>query len=786
MTDPRTNSDLSTDGSSGHLSQDAAEVLHVCDHEPIHVPGAIQAHGVLLVLREATLEVLQASENAPALFGVPIDMLLGAPLADLMDAAQVQRLQTWLLRHELPVPTQIGPPLQTPLQLGPSQAAFTLVVHRTQAGLVLEFEPAAAKEEVVDETNLQQRLQGAIDQLQQATTLEALCQRAAHQVRRLTGFDRVKVYRFDAEWNGQVIGEDRADHMPSYLGLHFPSTDIPAQARRLYALNRVRHIADVDYTPVPVQPMRNPETDAPLDMSFSTLRSVSPIHIEYLQNMGVGASMSVSILQEGQLWGLIACHHAVPLYVPHATRVACELLCQMLALLLASQTEAADRNQLRRVQGHTNQLLEAMIRADQFEVGLMAEPEALLALVDAGGAALFRDGEIHTVGRTPGTDALHDLAGWVDEQMDGDVLHLATLPDTWPPANAFREVASGLLVVALARLKRHYLMWFRPEQPQVVEWAGEPSKAVEVDAEGDMRLHPRQSFATWQETQRGRAAAWTPTQLEAARRLRNAIIDVVFVKAEQLQRVNASLREANRRLEQRNRELQDFAYVASHDLQEPLRKIRAFSGLLEDDYGSALDEEGTFYLERVQNAAERMSLFISDLLNFSRVSTHGKSFESVDLHAVAETVVDDLSFLIADSKAVVHLGALPTVQADARQMRQLFMHLITNAVKFSRPDTSPEIWIEPCDSEDDSEYCFRVRDNGIGFEEKYLDRIFTPFQRLHGRGIYEGTGMGLAICRRIVERHGGTLAATSMPGVGSTFVITLPHEPLLPEGDTRT
>ncbi|SHK36742.1 PAS domain-containing sensor histidine kinase [Rhodothermus profundi] len=230
-------------------------------------------------------------------------------------------------------------------------------------------------------------------------------------------------------------------------------------------------------------------------------------------------------------------------------------------------------------------------------------------------------------------------------------------------------------------------------------------------------------------------------------------------------------------LQQRNRELQEFAYIASHDLQEPLRKVRAFAELLKEEYASLLDDEGRYYVDRMQDAATRMSQLIEDLLTWSRITTRARPFERVDLHAVLQQVLADLEVRIAETGAQVHVeGHWPVVEADPTQMRQLLQNLIGNALKFHHPNRPPEVWLRSRleDAPSGTLCVIEVQDNGIGFDEKYLDRIFSPFQRLHGRGRYAGTGMGLAICRRIVERHHGQLTARSRPDEGATFTVVLP------------
>ena len=266
-------------------------------------------------------------------------------------------------------------------------------------------------------------------------------------------------------------------------------------------------------------------------------------------------------------------------------------------------------------------------------------------------------------------------------------------------------------------------------------------------------------------------------EAEAALREMNALLE------RGVQERTSALEQANRALTQRNRELQDFAYIASHDLREPLRKVSAFANLLISDYADVLDGEGRFYLERMQNATKRMSRLINDLLDFSRILTRGKPFERVDLNEIARRVCSDLQVSIQETSGQVHYDGLPTIDADPTQMYQLLLNLVGNALKFHREGVPPvvRLHVEPAGREG---VCrLAITDNGIGFDEKYAERIFTPFQRLHGLDVYEGTGIGLAICRRIAERHGGTMAARSTPGQGSTFVVALPLRQPLPAAE---
>jgi light-regulated signal transduction histidine kinase (bacteriophytochrome) len=311
-----------------------------------------------------------------------------------------------------------------------------------------------------------------------------------------------------------------------------------------------------------------------------------------------------------------------------------------------------------------------------------------------------------------------------------------------------------------------------------------------------LALHGRQPFAVGPEEQ----VLLESFVAQAAVAIRNASLYAAEADARaaaeaeiaERQRAEAELKAFTAQLERSNRELQDFAYVASHDLQEPLRKIRAFGDRLKTSCGEALSARGQDYLERMQQAAARMQTLINDLLTFSRVTTKAQPFRPVNLAQVAREVVSDLEVRIEQTGGRVEVATLPIIDADPLQMRQLLQNLLGNALKFHRPEVPPVVKLSsellPTQEAGSAgraapPMCqLHVADNGIGFDEQYLDRIFTPFQRLHGRGEYEGTGIGLAVCRKIVERHGGSITARSAPGQGAIFLVMLPIAQ--PKGDS--
>jgi two-component system, chemotaxis family, sensor kinase Cph1 len=754
------------DGASALTAPDDA-LLAECAREPIQTPGAIQPHGVLLGLDPHTGHVRVRSANAAAFLGRDadtLDALLGPEAA-----AHVQALpeagEAFDGRH-------VGY-----LRL-PDGRTCEAVSHEADGLLVLELTPEAPPGDAGLETL---RVQAAVGRIMQAPEAALLLQQAADEVRALTGFDRVDVYRFDDEWNGEVVAEARADEMTAYLGLHFPASDIPSQARALYARNRLRLIPDAAYTPVPLVPDGG-ASGAPLDLSLSVLRSVSPVHLEYLANMGVRASMSVSILHEGALWGLIACHHRTPHRVSFRTQASCALVGQVLGILL-DRHRATDGERARAERQYgLGVLLDGLLRAESVTEALAGHGDTLMALVGATGVAICGDG-LHLHGQTPPPAEVERLCVWVQAQPD-DVFATHALGRAYPPAADYADVAAGLLAVTFARRRGHTVLWFRPEQPREVTWAGAPEKNVRTGGDGVPRLHPRHSFAAWQTLLRGHARPWTEPEREAAATLRRLVLDLVYERVEAIQRLNRRLSRANDTLETRNRELQDFAFVASHDLREPLRKIRAFSDLLRKEHDDDLPAGARGYIERTEAASIRAMQLVDDLLLLSRVNTRGRAFARVELGDVVETVRSDLQLLLDETGTHLETrGPWPSLQSDGAQLAQALRLLVENAVKFRARDRAARVEIEALTREGEEgepgQVVLCVRDNGIGFEDRFAERIFKPFERLHSRTAYPGTGMGLAIVRRIAERHGGRVTARSVLGEGSVFELELPeaHDP---------
>ena len=513
----------------------AAETIDLqnCDREPIHIPGCIQPHGVLLALDPGTLKILQIAGDTVRFFGLQASQLLGQGLEALASPAATARLRA-ISGRQISLPRSAFA-FETGIEH--RGQPFDAVVHLSDGVLVVELEPRLASPPI----NALDLVQSMITRLQSAPDAAGFLQAATEEVRAVIGFDRVMVYQFEPDESGVVIAEAKDEALAPYLGWHYPASDIPKQARDLYLRNRMRQIPDARYKPLPISPELNPLTGKPLDLSFAVLRSVSPVHVEYLANMGVAASMSLSLVIEGRLWGLFACHHGKPRHIPQAIRGVCELFAQMISLQLGEKlANEAQRERLLMRQTHAR-LVESMIGQDRLDEALSGCQPGLADYIPAGGVAVWWEGKATRLGRTPAPDQLELLVDWLNASVPEGVFATDDLAAHFAPAAGYAGVASGLLALSVSRTPRDYILWFRPEASRTVTWAGNPAKPVSIGDDG-VRIGPRKSFAAWKEIVRGRSQPWGEQAVQAAQELRLSILEVVLRHQDNVMREREKVR----------------------------------------------------------------------------------------------------------------------------------------------------------------------------------------------------------------------------------------------------
>jgi light-regulated signal transduction histidine kinase (bacteriophytochrome) len=725
-----------------------AAALEACTREPIQIPGVVQAHGALVAVDPLTRRVTHASATFCEILGLAKDFEpLGSSLEDCVGSAAAVRLNERLAQFT----DESHPPVHEFIEHRTRH--LDVLMHRHARRTVLEFLPA---ERVESESVSPEYLQRLLNLLSGDTRDVGIWSVTANLVRDLTGLHRVMIYRFDDEWNGEVIGEARRDGLESYLGLSYPASDIPVQARRLYEINLARYIPDVYYTPVVLRAHADC-AEGPLDLSLADLRGISPVHIEYLRNMGVRATFVLSLLVGGRLWGMIACHHYDQAAVPLARR-------KMLSVFAHSLSNMIGRSVARAAADSTFQanLLQARMLATASAEGQRAFPELL---------ARFATEMCATLQATA-------LVCWSDEGVSwwgtevSDVhraalireirLRLSSAPD-WNSCRLGAELAGeemfgGVLAAQFEDNGRSGLALLRLARDCEVYWAGDPQKVVTLSDDG-LRLSPRRSFAAFREVVRGRSAPWSGATIQF-------VADLKYLHARfAVHQAQEVARERARALEEIVRELQDFDYTIAHDLRAPLRALVGFASLLRSANEDDSPADRAHYLDRIIISAQFMSRLLDDLMALAQSSRADVHFGSVSCNAIVAECVDVLRHTCTNARFEV--GELPDCRGDVALMKQLWLNLLDNAAKYSSKHETPLIQV------DFAEGFYRVRDNGVGFEQKYVDKVFGVFTRLHSREEFEGTGIGMAVAKRVVERHGGVIEAEGRPGNGATFRFRL-------------
>lgn len=742
------------------LSPDVPINLLNCDLEPIHIPSSIQPHGLLLVARSSDLRIVYTSANSAELLGAAPAFVLQHTLVDLLGRDAVAAIQN-ALRQEQYLPNNV---LVLNFAVG-GATRFDVVAHHSGDLLCVELEPTG---EDGRSDSLPTQMEGAIRELGRPKTVQGLCDILAPLVRRLTGYDRVMVYQFDRDGNGEIVAEDKDPEMEPFLGLRYPATDIPRQARKLYLSQRVRTIVDVSYQPVPL--LANPDLahGELLDMTYCGLRSVSPIHIEYLQNMGVGATFGVSLIHGNELWGMLICHHRSRKHVSPAIRSFCDLVGQTASLLIGVTQQA--RESLQRLE--RKNLLEALHRSVEANgslwTALMQHGKEILALAGADGVLIKLGEETELIGRTPALAECIDLMSSL-RVTSGD--SISSTDQSGILSSAFvplAHLASGALVAPL-REPGDGILWLRGEIAETVRWAGKPENGKQITGEGSVRLSPRKSFAAWEEVQRGRSLPWHPVDEEAATGLQRIIADRFLVDRLSLEQL---LRE--KRIEA----LSHMAGGLAHEINNPLAIIHGTANNLRE----AASGDSPLASADVRKASktivettDRAISILRGLKGFAREAANDP-MEWASIHDIAEQAVDLQQARFEGHEIELRLTVeidIPPLLCREVQVGQILTNLLNNAFDAITQHPCKERWTTVEARSSGGQVQIEVVDSGPGIDDESRANLMQPFFSTKTRGL--GMGIGLSLSRAIAQDHGGSLALR--PDTQHTcFRLTLPFQ----------
>lgn len=743
------------------LDKSTLDDIENCADEPIHLIGTLQSFGCLIGFDNKSGAVVFFSEETQSFLPLETNRLINCNWFDLSHKiSDIFSSENWAKIIEN------GSLNDLLVEIDAQDVVVNFYL--TERFILAELEPMVKES---SRSRFYEQTDALVKASNRTNSFKEFADVFAKLIKDITHYDRVMIYRFDEDYNGEVFAEAKNEDLIPFYGLHYPHTDIPQQARALYKKKHLRLLSDVN-----AEDQRIISTDKELkasdiDLSMVTLRSVSPVHIEYLKNMGVTGTLTISIMLDKQLWGLVACHNYSPKVLPYAQRRESLLQTQLFSSHIKRWESSEEYQKVQEKEHIYQSILEEIIKGkDKFKAATSSS--YFIGLTESTGGTIVRNGTIYSFGDVPAEDTILNIQHWMQENNERIFLshdfssHTALGKD-------IKDIASGILYYSFDTSPDSAMIWFRKQLSEGVKWGGKKEEST-------IKMTPRNSFDEWEEQVDGRSATWQSYQIQAGLRLGSFLEKEVFIAS--LKEQKQKLERMTSQLQSKNEELSQFNWISSHDMKEPLRKIRMFIDQIRLEEERLSDDQKN-YFNRLDRSAVRMQKLIADLLDYSKLSKE-ESYKTEDLSAIIEDLKEH--FQIEEIPFEFTYDQLPTAEVVGFQIKQLFANLISNSIKFRKEDIALKINMRKTEISDEEikKYHLNTRlnyfkiiytDNGIGFEKEYSEQIFEVFQRLHSQKKFEGTGIGLAICKKVIESHKGEIYAFGEQDEGVTFTIILPR-----------
>lgn len=726
--------------------------LDLCSSEPIHIPGYIQAHGFLIVINKEGF-ITHYSENLNELIGEECSYILGDKISSL-NPLFGKTLNSNFIPDLINLSWQSNEfkPLN-PYLMEIKGNYYNLLLSASGEDYILEFEPEASNLFI----DLQNKVGSTLSQILVNRNLQTILETAVVQIRNIIQYNRVMIYKFHDDGHGEVIAEDRDGNLETWLGLHYPATDIPVQARELYKKNYTRLIANVNDTPVSILSEKNGSPD----LTNSSLRAVSPIHIRYLKNMGVSSSFSVSIIVENELWGLVACHNYTPRFINFKQRETAKLIGQVLSSCVELRNMENMQQEKLQFQNVIMEVTRHLLNDTKIADVLNHCAPIILEAFKASGIAFLFEGEIYSYGEIPQKDIILQIGTKIQDSEAG-IVSTENISEDFTDLFSEDKEFAGVLGCMLAEGLKDCILLFRPEISQTVRWAGNPNKIINFDHIGQPFISPRNSFEQWIQQVQGKSKKWSAVEIKTIVEIRDEINIAIGRKTTELRILNQKLREAYA-------ELDSFAYTVSHDLKTPLTAIKAYADLI---IRKSTENDVKIMSSKIVSNSERLHKMINTVLEYSKVGQKNINKEKVNMSMMIEDITSQLLVGKLNHNLQISVDKTPDIIGDPILIYQVFLNVIENAVKYSHKVEIPLVSVDGVI--ENKEIIYRITDNGVGMSSEHQSMAFELFERVGNTEEFEGTGVGLATVKKIMLRHNANISIESSEGSGSTFILKFP------------
>ncbi|MFZ8141450.1 MULTISPECIES: ATP-binding protein [Alteromonas] len=736
-----------------------------CEDEPIHIPESIQSYGFLIAFNYKDLKISIVSDNCESVFTEPLigKHFLEILSSDTNERAFLEETFDRVTKTKIRLPIKLH--LKASMLEEGAAIDYLAVVYDSGHNYVVELEPATEFRDTYSaEQFIKLYAMSIAPRFKEMTSLREMAQEMVSTIRYLTNMDRVVLYKFNDDYSGKVIAEAKADDMDSYQDLYFPASDIPAQARALYKTNWVRLTPDTELPPARLVPSTEASGREPLDLTRSLLRTFSPIHLQYIRNQGLRASFSISLVTDGELYGLISCHHREPSYIPQDVRLQCENLSQLFSWHLLAKEEEIAKHKKYATDEAVDAMLDRIGPANPISRVVKSGEKAFLEALNSSGFVYYSQYETITLGSTLPIELIKEIFSKASSQGGFPYTNDA-LYDDYPEARQYG--IAGIMIIPLFEKKQYFTAWFRKETHRVQKWIGAEDEKSE-DAPKAQRLKPRASFTIHTRTIKGRSTSFDKADVDTANRL-NRMFLVYALDVQE--RMHISIQELEKQDNYRN----EFLATLAHELRNPLGPIMSGASILETVDDDKTRKRVTAIINR---QAEYMSKLINDLMDVSRI-TRGKVKLEFEKLSIQDVLSDSLEIVDQQVKAKKHnitvnyLEKDVTVYGDKARLSQIFSNIIHNAAKY----TSEQGRITVDIREEGVMVVVAVKDNGMGIPEDRLKDVFNMFTQIEAHSTHTkgGLGIGLTLVSKLVMLHHGDVSVMSEGlGRGSTFEVRLP------------